>query len=64
MAGAGSAFPCGREGPATGDVRGDVAVDELASYCVYALTAAGSLPSKAAVCRLVTVILAGIRPQR
>jgi len=49
------------EAAATGDVRGDVAVDELASYCVYALTAAGSLPSKAAVRRLVTVILAGIR---
>jgi hypothetical protein len=48
----------------TGDLRGDVALEELASYCLHALTAAGSLPSKAAVRRLVTVTLAGLRPQR
>jgi AcrR family transcriptional regulator len=41
-------------------VRDDVAPDELASYCVHALTAAGSLHSKAAVRRLVTVTLAGL----
>jgi AcrR family transcriptional regulator len=52
------------EAAETGDVRHDVAPDELASYCVYALTAAGSLPSKAAVRRLVTVTLAGLRPPR
>jgi AcrR family transcriptional regulator len=52
------------EGAQTGDVRGDVAPDELASYCLYALTAASSLPSKAAVRRLVTVTLAGLRPPR
>ena len=46
----------------TGDVRGDVAPDELASYCVNALTAAGSLSSKAAARRLVAVTLAGLRP--
>ncbi len=46
---------------ATGDLREDVAPDELASYCVHALGAAGSLPSKAAVRRLVTVILAGLQ---
>jgi AcrR family transcriptional regulator len=45
-----------------GDVRGDVAPDELASYCLHALAAARSLPSKAAVRRLVTVTLAGLRP--
>jgi AcrR family transcriptional regulator len=45
-----------------GDVRADVPSDELASYCLQALTAAGSLPSKAAVRRLVTVTLAGVRP--
>jgi AcrR family transcriptional regulator len=45
-----------------GDVRRDVPPDELASYCLHALTAASSLPSKAAVRRLVTVILAGLRP--
>jgi AcrR family transcriptional regulator len=48
----------------TGDLRDDVAPDELASYCLHALTAAGSLPSKAAVHRLVKVTLAGLRPPR
>lgn len=48
---------------ATGDVRDDVAPDELASFCLHALTAASSLPSKAAVRRLVAVTLAGIRPR-
>jgi AcrR family transcriptional regulator len=50
------------EGAETGDLRDDVAPDELASYCLHALTAAGSLPSKAAVHRLVTVTLAGLLP--
>ncbi|MBI4306349.1 MAG: TetR/AcrR family transcriptional regulator, partial [Chloroflexi bacterium] len=45
----------------TGDVRDDVAPDELASFCLYALSAARALPSKAAVRRLVKVILAGMR---
>jgi hypothetical protein len=48
----------------TGDVRNDVAPDELAIYCLHALTAAGSLRSKAAVRRLVKVTLAGLRPPR
>jgi len=48
------------EGAETGDLRDDVAPDELARYCLHALTAASSLPSKAAVRRLVTVILAGL----
>jgi AcrR family transcriptional regulator len=48
---------------ATGEVRDDVPADELASYCLHALSAARSLPSKAAVHRLVTVTLAGLRPQ-
>jgi AcrR family transcriptional regulator len=47
---------------ATGDLRDDVAPEELASYCIHALGAASSLPSKAAVRRLVTVTLAGLRP--
>jgi hypothetical protein len=47
---------------ATGNLREDVAPDELVSYCLHALGAAGSLPSKAAVRRLVTVTLAGLRP--
>jgi AcrR family transcriptional regulator len=51
------------EGAKTGDLRDDVAPDELASYCLHALAAASSLSSKAAVHRLVTVILAGLRPR-
>jgi len=50
------------EGAQTGDIRDDVAPGELASYCLHALTAASGLPSKAAVRRLVTVTLAGLRP--
>ncbi|MEV6524510.1 TetR/AcrR family transcriptional regulator [Longispora sp. NPDC051575] len=50
------------EGAAAGDLRDDVAPDELASYCLHALTAASGLSSKAAVRRLVTVTLAGLRP--
>jgi AcrR family transcriptional regulator len=45
----------------TSDLRDDVAPDELASYCLHALEAASSMPSKAAVRRLVTVTLAGLR---
>jgi AcrR family transcriptional regulator len=45
-----------------GTVRGDVTPDELATYCLHALGAAGVLPSKTAVRRLVTVTLAGLRP--
>src|SRR5947209_7586750 len=45
-----------------GEVRDDVAPGELASYCLHALGAARSLPSKAAVRRLVAVTLAGLRP--
>jgi AcrR family transcriptional regulator len=43
-----------------GDIRDDVTPAELASYCLHALGAAGSLPSKAAVHRLVAVTLAGL----
>jgi AcrR family transcriptional regulator len=46
---------------AAGEVRKDVAPDELASYSLSALDAAGELPSKPAVRRLVTVTLAGLR---
>ena len=52
------------EGAASGDVRDDVTSEELASYCLHAITAATSLPSKAAVRRLVSVILAGLQPLR
>lgn len=46
----------------SGQVRADVAPDELAAYCLHALAAAGLLPSKAAVHRLVGVTLDGLRP--
>jgi AcrR family transcriptional regulator len=45
-----------------GQVRDDVPPDELASYCVHALGGAGAQRSKAAVRRLVSVTLAGLRP--
>lgn len=51
------------EGARAGKLRDDVAPDELASYCVHALGAARELPSKAAVDRLVTITLAGLRPR-
>jgi len=46
-----------------GSLRTDVAPAELAGYCLHALTAASSLPSDAAVQRLVQVTLSGLRPQ-
>jgi AcrR family transcriptional regulator len=49
------------EAAETGDLRDDVAPEELASYCLHALAAASSLPSEAAVRRLVRVTLAGLR---
>jgi len=45
-----------------GELRGDAAPGELATYCLHALTAAGSLPSEAAVRRLLAVTMAGLRP--
>lgn len=51
------------EGVEAGEVRGDVSPDELAGYCLHALAGAGGLTSKAAAKRLVTVTLAGLRPQ-
>ena len=44
----------------TGEVRDDVPAGELARYCMHALQAADSLPSEAAVQRLVTVTCAGL----
>ena len=46
----------------TAGLRNDVPPTELASYCLHALQAASSLPSEAAVRRLVMVTLAGLRP--
>lgn len=50
------------EAAAAGSIRRDVAADELAQYCLHALAAARTLPSKAAVRRLVWVTLDGLQP--
>jgi AcrR family transcriptional regulator len=50
------------EAAGSGGVRGDVTPDELAGFCLHALSAAGGLASKAAVRRLVEVTLDGLRP--
>lgn len=50
------------EAAKSGDVRDDVAPDELAGYCLAALTAANTLPSRTAVRRLVSITLSGLRP--
>jgi AcrR family transcriptional regulator len=52
------------EAAEVGDVRTDSTPDELATYCLYALTAAGALRPKAAVDRLVDVTLTGLQPPR
>ena len=49
---------------ASGDVRDDVAADELVTYCLHAIGAASSLRSTSAVRRLVDLTLAGLRPQQ
>jgi AcrR family transcriptional regulator len=49
------------EAVAAGDVRDDIAPEELAQYCMHALTAASRLTSEAATARLVAVTLAGLR---
>jgi AcrR family transcriptional regulator len=48
------------EAAGTGGVRTDVAPGELALYCLHALNAAGGMPSKAAVDRLVAVTMDGL----
>ncbi|MEP6851237.1 MAG: TetR/AcrR family transcriptional regulator [bacterium] len=48
-------------GAQAGDLRADVPPEELATYCLHALTAAGNLTSKAAVQRLVDITLSGLR---
>lgn len=45
-----------------GDVRDDVGVAELANYCLSAVTPMEKPASKAAVRRLVRLVLAGLRP--
>lgn len=50
------------EAAAAGDIRADIASGELAAYCLRAVSAASSLPSRAAAHRLVSVVMAGLRP--
>jgi AcrR family transcriptional regulator len=50
-------------GAQAGRIRTDIAPGELAGYCLHALIAAGSLPSEAAVRRLLAVTMSGLRPQ-
>jgi AcrR family transcriptional regulator len=45
-----------------GELRGDAAPGELASYCLHALGAAGGLPAEEAVRRLVAVTMTGLHP--
>lgn len=45
-------------------VRSDVSADELATFCLHALNAAGSLPSNAAAERLVGLVVDGLQPRR
>jgi AcrR family transcriptional regulator len=52
------------EGVRADEVRDDVEPDELVQYCLHALAAAGTVSSVAAVRRLVTVTLAGLRPSK
>jgi AcrR family transcriptional regulator len=52
------------EGATAGDLRDDVPAGELATYSLHALTSASSLPSKAAIHRLVTVTMTGLRRPR
>ena len=52
------------EGAATGDLRDDIAAEELAAYCLHALGAAREMPSPDAVARLVAVTVTGLRPPR
>jgi AcrR family transcriptional regulator len=49
-------------GTQDGAIRSDIPPEELASYSLHALAAAASLPSEAAVRRLLAVTLAGLRP--
>lgn len=51
-------------GARAGELRDDTEPGELASYCLHALGAAGSLTSAASVGRLVAVTMAGLHPPR
>jgi AcrR family transcriptional regulator len=50
------------EAAKTGHVRTDIPPDELASYCLHAISAAANTSSRQAVQRLVDLTLAGLHP--
>jgi len=50
------------EAAKTGHLRTDIPPDELASYCLHALSAAANAPSKPGVQRVVDLTLAGLKP--
>jgi len=52
------------DGIRSSEVRGDMTPDELAIYCLHALGGSSSLPSEAAVRRLVSLTMTGLRPVR
>nr|WP_246223959.1 TetR/AcrR family transcriptional regulator [Pseudarthrobacter psychrotolerans] len=52
-----------RRAAESGAIRDDMAPQELASYCLHALTAAAESPSRAAVNRLVQLTLDSLRPR-
>ena len=45
-----------------GQVRTDIASDELATYCLHALAGAGTLRTRTEVARLVDLTISGLRP--
>lgn len=49
-------------GAAAGEVRDDVGAEELATYCLHALSAASEMAESDAVRRLVGVTVSGLRP--
>jgi AcrR family transcriptional regulator len=53
-----------RDAAKAGAVRDDAGPEELAAYCLHALTAASALPSEAAVRRLVAITMDGLRSGR
>ena len=53
-----------RDAAESGEIRRDVDAIELASYCLHALGAAGTLRTKVAIPRLVELTLAGLQPRR
>ena len=50
-------------GVQAGVVRDDIPVEELVTYALHALTAAGTLPSRRAMKHLVEVVTASLQPQ-